>query len=286
MRCQGREFSEGDIAEIREKIERSPGFTRSALSKWFCELRDWRQHNGKLKDTSCRKAFLQLHRAELIQLPPPKWKATNQKPKIQLSLFSLPKPEISPKAGDLELTFRIVHGQGADSRLWVEFIERYHYLGYMPSPGATLRYFIEAGGEPLALLGFGASAWKTAPRDEYIGWSHEQRKRNLNLIVNNSRFLILPWVRSRNLASRILSMAARRIQDDWQEYYSYRPVLLETFVEKQRFTGTCYKASNWKCVGETKGRGKLDRHNKCAVPVKTIWLYPLEKSFRTALGAT
>ncbi len=135
----------------------------------------------------------------------------------------------------------------------------------------------------LALLGFGAAAWTTAPRDEYIGWDAETRKRNLHLIINNARFLILPWVHSKNLGSKILSMASKRICEDWVARYNYEPVLLETFVEKERFQGTCYKAANWICVGDTQGRGKLDVHNEYKLPVKGIYLYPLRKDFRKRL---
>jgi hypothetical protein len=171
----------------------------------------------------------------------------------------------------------------ADSALWNEYIDRYHYLGYTPLPGAQLRYFVKSGTQILALLGFGAAAWKTAPRDSYIDWDAGTRKRNLHLIVNNARFLILPWVRSRNLASKILSMVSRRIVADWQQKYNYEPVLLETFVEKARFQGTCYKAANWIYVGDTQGRGKLDVHNEYKLPVKGIYLYPLRKDFRKRL---
>ncbi|MFP4028477.1 MAG: Druantia anti-phage system protein DruA, partial [Candidatus Brocadiia bacterium] len=173
------------------------------------------------------------------------------------------------------------------SGLWNELIERYHYLGYNPLPGAQMRYLVHSGAEHgqrlLAALGFGAAAWKVAPRDEYIGWTHSQRKANLPLITNNARFLILPWVRSHNLASRILSTVSKRLSSDWQERYGQKPVLLETFVEKQRFEGTCYKAANWVEVGETKGRGKLDSEHKNAVPIKKIFLYPLTQDFRQAL---
>jgi hypothetical protein len=171
-----------------------------------------------------------------------------------------------------------------DSSLWNELIERYHYLGYDPLPGAQMRYFVVAGGRMLAALGFGASAWKVAPRDRFIGWSHEQRSANLNLIVNNARFLILPWVRSPNLASRVLSAVARTLPRDWERRYGYCPVLLETFVE-ERFRGTCYRAANWICVGRTQGRGKLDRKHRAALPKKLIFLYPLRRDFRAALGA-
>jgi len=161
------------------------------------------------------------------------------------------------------------------SALWNEYIERYHYLEYTPLPGAQLRYFITAGEQIVALTGFGAAAWQTAPRDQFIGWNHDQRKRNLPLIVNNARFLILPWIQSKNLASKILSLMARHLPDDWENRYNIRPVLLESFVQKDRFTGTCYKAANWQNVGETKGRGKLGQRGKISVPIKDIWVFPL-----------
>jgi len=170
-----------------------------------------------------------------------------------------------------------------DSHLWNEYVERYHYLGYEPLPGAQLRYFARAGGRILALLGFGAAAWKTAPRDRFIGWNVEQRRSRLHLIVNNARFLILPWVRSRNLASRLLAMAARRLADDWQHGYGYRPVLVETFVETPRFSGTCYKAANWIYLGQTQGRGKLDVDRTARLPKKSVWAYPLVPDFRRTL---
>ncbi|MDL1980692.1 MAG: DUF4338 domain-containing protein [Deltaproteobacteria bacterium] len=170
-----------------------------------------------------------------------------------------------------------------NSSLWNEYIERYHYLGYTPLPGAQLRYFITANGQILALTGFGAAVWQTSPRDKFIGWDHEQRKRNLHLIVNNARFLILPWVQSKNLASKILALNARQLPYDWEEKYNIKPVLMESFVEKNRFAGTCYKAANWCNVGQTKGRGKLGPPGKISVPIKDVWLYPLNKNFRTLL---
>ena len=150
-------------------------------------------------------------------------------------------------------------------------------------PGAQLRYFIYAGDKMVALTGFGAAAWQTAPRDLLIGWNHEQRKKNLHLIINNARFLIFPWIKSKNLASKILSTTARLLPDDWKQKYNIRPVLLETFVEKKRFTGTCYKAANWQLCGQTKGRGKLGPAGKLSVPIKDVWVYPLDKKFRNIL---
>ncbi len=168
--------------------------------------------------------------------------------------------------------------------MWLnEYIHRYHYLGHKPLPGAQLRYFVTIEEQIVAALGFSAAAWQTAPRDQYIGWNHEQRERNLPLIVNNARFLIMPWVHSKNLASTILSRVVRRLPDDWEFRYKIRPVLLETFVDSERFAGTCYKAANWTYVGKTKGRGKMGPSGKQSVPIKDIWLHPLSRHFRSRL---
>ena len=203
-----------------------------------------------------------------------------------------PSPDHGPGGAldDLRLEVVTLPDQSA---LWREYIQRYHYLGYSPLPGAQLRYMALSGGQvpgsspgqALALLGFGAAAWKTAPRDRFIGWNDRQRQERLPLIVNNARFLILPWVNSKNLASKLLAMVAKRLPQDWTTRYGYRPVLLETFVESPRFRGTCYKAANWIYVGQTKGRGKLDVHNTASLPQKAIWLYPLTPAFRQTLCA-
>ena len=150
-------------------------------------------------------------------------------------------------------------------------------------PSEAKHYFVRSVGQIVALLGFGAAAWQTAPRDRFIGWTHEQRKANLHLVVNNARFLILPWVRSHNLASMILAKAAKTLPDHWQSAYNVRPVLLETFVEKPRFQGTCYRAANWIYLGQTKGRGKLGPRGKQSVPIKDILVYPLDRGFKTQL---
>jgi hypothetical protein len=180
-------------------------------------------------------------------------------------------------------TVRLELVERRGSGLWNELIDRYHYLGYKPLPGAQLRYFAYAGERLVAVLGFGAAAWQTAPRDAWIGWSSEQRQRNLGAVVNNARFLILPWIRVPHLASKLLALAARTLPQHWQARYGYRPLLLETFVEAARFSGTCYQAANWVCVGETQGRGKLGDHRLGQVPVKTVWLYPLVADCRARL---
>ena len=171
------------------------------------------------------------------------------------------------------------------SRLWNEFVERHHYLGYKPLPGAQLRYFVHAAdGLPLALLGFGAAAWKTAPRDRFVGWDPATRERNLPLVVNHARFLILPWIRLPSLASHLLACVERQLPHDWQRRYGLRPVLLETFCETPRFHGTCYRAANWIPLGQTQGRGKLDSRHQYAKPVKNIFVKPLCPDWRQILN--
>ena len=170
-----------------------------------------------------------------------------------------------------------------EAQLWREYVDRYHYLGYTPLPGAQMRYLVTSQRRVLAVVGFGASAWKAAPRDRFIGWSVAQREARLQLVVNNARFLILPWVQVRNLASTVLARSSRRLPDDWQARYGYRPLLLETFVQSDRFAGTSCRAANWTHVGQTQGRGKLDVHRTHALPRKDIWLYPLRRDFRRRL---
>jgi len=269
MEYCGREFTACEIGLIRDLIEK--GMNRTCLSRAFCEKIGWRKADGGLKEMSCRVALLRMERDGHILLPPPQRPANNhlKKPKG----MALPLPEVRTVGTlDVELADR------STSALWNAYIETYHYLGYAPLPGAQLRYLVKSEGQVLALLGFSAAAWKCAPRDDYIGWDGQTRKKNLPLVVNNSRFLIL--ARHPNLASRILSRLAKRIASDWRTRYGYGPVLLETFVDKERFTGCCYKASNWVCVGETKGRGKLDIRHEHRLPVKSVWLYPLDRDFK------
>jgi len=233
---------------------------------------------------SCRVALLRMQADGLLTLPAPKRKNGNglgYRRRTAAAEFGLPVCTAAGELHDLRLGLVI---DRVDSHLWNEYIDRYHYLGYQPLPGAQLRYFAHAHGQNLALLGFGAAAWTTAPRDRFIGWTPKQRMARLHLVANHARFLILPWVTSRNLASRLLAMAARQLPGDWYSRYGYRPVLLETFVEKERFRGTCYKAANWAYLGETRGRGKLGDHT-AAGPIKTVWAFPLVESFRECLTA-
>jgi hypothetical protein len=285
MKYCGREFTDTELAEIRRLLVEDPKTTRWALSRLLCETLGWRKPDGGLKDMSCRVALLRMQEHGLLLLPPPCRKNGNGKRHVRRTPHAEPQPLLCTPVGDLrDLRLEIVAGK-RDSLLWNEYVDRYHYLGYQPLPGAQMRYFARAEGRILALLGFGAAAWKTAPRDDFIGWNRVQRESRLHLIVNNARFLILPWVASKHLASKLLGRAARRLPADWLSRYGYRPVLLETFVDKRRFSGTCYKAANWLRLGDTQGRGKLDTAHAHALPVKSVWVLPLTPRFRDALTA-
>ena len=278
----GRDFSNQELALIRQLIFENPFASRAVLSRLTCQALDWYKIDGGLKEMSCRVAMLRMQDDGLIKLPAARhrYRPANN---VQLTSATAPKPKINMPVHTLPcVQLRIVRGR-QQSRLWNEYVHRYHYLGYKPLPGAQLRYFVICENNIIALLGFGASAWQCAPRDKYIGWSHDQRKKNLQYIVNNARFLILPWVKCKNLASKILSLTSHRLSRDWQDHYGYQPVLLETFVERDRFAGTCYKAANWVLVGQTKGRGKLGPAGKISAPIKDLWLYPLERNFRYIL---
>lgn len=279
----GRVFTPEEFGRIRQWIETEPRPNRAALSRLVSRELEWLRPDGRPKDMACRVAMLRMHRDGIIVLPLPEKGNSNGRIRPKFTSASDPRPALTLAAGALgELEFRRVTSR-EDSSLWNELIERYHYIGYKPLPGAQIRYLVFAGHHLLAALGFGAAAWKVAPRDQFIGWTPQERVRNLHLVINNARFLILPWITSRNLASRILGGVAKRLGPDWQARYGYRPVLLETFVDRARFRGTCYRAANWVCVGPTQGRGKLDRLRQHPLPVKDIFLYPLDKHFRREL---
>jgi hypothetical protein len=277
----GRNFSEEELVLIRTLITEDPKRTRADLSRLACQALHWLKPDGGLKQMSCRVAMLRMQEDGLIQLPPPR--CPRPKANIRIGAETAPSDQIDLPVHALpDLQLRLV-GTQTDSRLWNQYIHRYHYLGFKTLPGAQLRYWVTAGDRLVALLGFGAAAWQCAPRDQFIGWTHQQRQKNLHLVVNNARFLILPWIRSDNLASKVLGLASRQLPEDWQHRYGFRPLLLETFVEKDRFTGTCYRAANWHHVGQTTGRGKLGPSGKQSVPIKDVWLYPLGKIFKYAM---
>ena len=281
-RYSGRVFGPQEIEQVRDIIRNHPKSSRQQLSYRVCEAFDWRKADGSLKDMSCRVALLRMHREGLIELPAPQHKVNPCRSFARRTQQAEPWGLLEASVHELEgLRLEVVDRKS--SALWNETIDRYHYLGYKPLPGAQLRYFAYAGDRLVGVLGFGAAAWKTGPRDQWIGWNAEQRQRNLALIINNARFLIPPWIRVKGLASKLLAIAARRLAADWAGRYGYRPVLLETFVEAERFAGTCYRAANWTCVGHTQGRGKLGDHRLGQVPIKTVWVYPLARDFREQL---
>jgi len=304
----GRDFSEEEMDGIRRLIAADPPLHRAALSRRLCEQLRWVRPDGALKQMSCRVAMLRMEHDGLIRLPPPLTKNHNGRIKPQPTPAGDPREPIQLPLAELGQIVLCPVRSPNDSSLWNELIERYHYLRYTPLPGAQIRYLVwtdsarltsvhsvplrspqaPRANEPqlLAALGFGAAAWTIAPRDRFIGWTAQERKRNLNLVVNNARFLILPWVQVPNLASHILARAATQLPLDWKHRYGFEPVLLETFVDKERFRGTCYRAANWHHVGQTQGRGKLNKTQLRLLPIKDIFLYPLTPRFRHALHQT
>ncbi|MHB1700342.1 MAG: Druantia anti-phage system protein DruA [Acidobacteriaceae bacterium] len=280
----GRVFSQEELDAITGLIAQNPQLKRAPLSRRVCEMLDWRRPDGRLSDMSCRVAMLRMQADGWITLPPSQMPHPRRRAQFDPTPATDAQGAIDMPVHALDaLRLEVVAGVGAASRLWNEYVARYHYLGYTPMSGSQIRYNVYAGDRLVALLGFGASAWKLADRERFIGWNHEQRQNNLQRVVNNTRFLILPWVQSKGLASKILALAVRRLPKDWQQRYGYQPVLLETFVESPRHKGTCYKAANWILVGKTAGRGKKSLSHHQALPIKDIWLYPLRPDYAAIL---
>lgn len=280
---RGRNFSLDDLQLIRDVIN-SPCFNnRAAISRELCRQLNWYTPKGHLKDAACRYVLIKLHQNNLITLPAPR-RNPFEKKKIKFTAHTEPQLPITENAGNLKpLQFELVTNI-KKMQLWKEYIERYHYLGYKVIVGPQIKYFITCDEGLLGCIAFGGAAWSVKPRDKWIGWINAQRKQNLNLIINNVRFLIFPWIHSKNLASMILSQVSKIAPRDWQKQYGYRPVLMETFVDKQRFDGASYKAANWIYVGDTQGRGKMDRLNQYPNSIKKILLYPLCKNVKCILG--
>ena len=277
VRYCGRLFSEQELQLIRTIIAEDPSRHRFALSQVVCERLHWRRANGQLKDMSCRVAMLRMHRDGLIPLPAPRRRHSNgtlhrrrtpqAEPELPIiaRVDALPALQVRPLADQRE------------AQLWREYVDRYHYLGYTPLPGAQMRYLVTSQRRVLAFVGFGASAWKAAPRDRFIGWSVAQREARLQLVVNNARFLILPWVQVRNLASTVLARSSRRLPDDWQARYGYRP----------RWRPSCSPTASpvpatAPPTGPTSVRPKAAANSTCIVPTRC----PGKTSGSTRSGAT
>ncbi len=283
----GNIVSQDQLADIKRIVTTFPNLSRTELANTICELFSWKRPTGKLKTIECRQFLERLEARGTIQLPACQLQyARRTNIKIIWTDNSNKREILSKNIGELTPVFLTKVNAPYQRQLWYEYVDRYHYLGYRPPFGANLRYFIHSGNHPdrLGCLQFSSPAWRMAPRDKWIGWSDEGRKRNLQKIVNNSRFLLFPWVQVKNLASSVLAAATKKVPGDWFECYGYQPVLMETLVDQNQFKGTCYKAANWIYVGQTTGRGRMDRQNKRkGVAVKNIYVYPLSKKFRQEL---
>lgn len=284
----GQIVSKEQIKEIIELIGTFSNLSRTELASTVCELFSWKRPTGKLKTVECRQFLEHLDEKQIIKLPPSREKHAHRgAAKVHRTEKSDMRACISAKLHELRPIFLTRVEEQEQRQLWYEYVDRYHYLGYQVPFGAQLRYFIKSGAanEILGCFQFSSPAWKIAPRDRWIGWSDAQRKVNLQKIINNSRFLIFPWVEVKNLASSVLALAVKTVPDDWQRCYGYRPVLMETLVDQKRFKGTCYKAANWLHLGKTTGRGRMDRYNtQQGVSVKEIYVYPLTCRFHQELA--
>jgi len=285
IRYRGKNYTFREINEIREILIAYRDRSRRFISQEICRRWEWRQPNGVLKDMICRGLLLQLEVQGFIELPPRKKNPLNPLTRHQ-------KPQIvevdqGPRVGklsDLRPIELVVVRRSPLERLYRSLIEEHHYLGYRRPVGEHLEYLAISQGQPVACLGWSSAPRHIGCRDRYVGWGQEQRKKHLCRIVINTRFLILPWVRVPHLASHLLGLSARRISQDWEKMYHHEVVWLETFVDPERgFGGTCYKAANWVCLGQTTGRGKDDHTNKANRSLKRVFGYPLRKDFRQVL---
>lgn len=280
---RGRRIADNDVAFVRSIIERHFTKGRTFISKELCRLWSWRQPNGNLKQMAASELLLRLERRGLVKLPPRKTCKSGRRRKRPIPIPPhLKKPIIAPLSHLSPIEIKMVRATQWET-LYKGLIEAYHYLGYCQTVGEHLKYIVFYNDRPLACIGWGQAAYKVACRDNFIGWKSSHRDRNIFLIAQNVRFLILPWVKVPYLASHILGRMAKMVPRDWQRLYNHPLVLLETFVDTLRFKGTCYKASNWIQVGLTKGRGKWDTHNQYPTSIKAVFLYPLGKDFREVL---
>jgi Domain of unknown function (DUF4338) len=280
----GRTFVSSELELMRQIASEYAVLGVTEIARTICELLEWTRPNGRLKNHECRQLLERLQAEDFLLLPAVR-KLGGRGPRRTLESASCAESTpVACTAGECEpLELALVEGP-AESRRWREQMERYHYLGCRVPFGANLRYWVRTQDRELAGLLWTSPAWKMQARDEWIGWSDEQRRGNLPRIVNNGRFLILPWVHVKGLASKILALSARHMPRDWERHYGHRPLLLETLVDASRFRGTCYRAANWLPVGQTAGRGRMDREHKAhGRAIKDIYLYPLVRDVRQQL---
>lgn len=287
LMVQGRQLETSDIFRIRQLMAENPSWSRRRLSEVIAQEWDWRNGSGRFKDMAARTMLLKLEALGLIQLPP-----RRRMPPNRMAAGRIPRQNWDQSAvtGALRqlgpITIQEVSNDAAERKRFAAALAEFHYLGYRGTVGENVQYVVaDATGRLLACLLFGSAAWKCKSRDEFIGWSIEQRQRRLNCITNNTRFLILPFVRVPHLASWVLGQALRRLSQDWKRKYGHPILLVETFVERDRFAGTSYKAANWIRVGSTTGRSRQDRSHTLKVPVKDVYVYPLHRRFQKELSA-
>jgi hypothetical protein len=284
---QGRRIEPEQLNQVRELVATHPQWSRYRLSRELCALWDWRTPTGQWKDMAARTLLLKLDRRGWVRLPERRGVSPNRH---RLVAPAGQQGERTPITGSLSGLGRVelteVSSLSSGRAEVRGFLAQFHYLGWRMPVGENLQYLARSGaGELLAVLVFGAAAWKCAVRDQWIGWTLEQRQARLGALANHQRFLIAPWVRVRYLASHLLGAVAQRIAADWQRKYGHPVVLLETFVERDRFAGTCYRAANWQGLGSTQGRSRQDRDRQLRVPVKEVYAYPLQPDWREVLTA-
>lgn len=278
-----RTIYKADLDLIQATINKHWDKGRTQISKILCQQWDWYQPNGRLKDMACREILLILYRKDLINLPPGKHDGRNLKRNRSIPIIGINQSPLKGKPSTLPpVKLKSVRNTSFEP-LYNSLIQQHHYLGYRQIVGNHLKYIAFIDDRPVACLGWGSAAWSVNSRDSFIGWDKPTKEKNLQLVVNNTRFLILPWVSVKYLASKILALNAKRLCDDWLRIYNHPLYLLETFVEKNRFKGTCYKAANWTWVGQTKGSAKRGHDHMYHGNIKDVYLYPLRKDFREKL---
>ncbi len=280
----GRTFPGGELELMRQIAREFSGLGVTEMARTICELLEWTRPSGGLKNHECRQLLERLQAEGLLKLPDLRKRGGRGPRRADRSECGGELAPIACSASECEPLDLALVNVSAESRRWRQQVERHHYLGCRVPFGAHLRYWARTQDRELACLLWTSPAWKMQARDEWIGWSDAQRRDNLQRIVSNGRFLMLPWVRVKGLASKILALAARQIPRDWESHYGYRPLLLETLVDGSRFRGTCYRAANWIHVGQTTGRGRMDReHNAHGQAIKDIYVYPLVRDARQQL---
>jgi len=286
MVIQGRELLAEDIGLIRGLLREHPGWNRTRLSQELCRRWEWRNARGRIKDMAARTLLLKLERAGLIELPKRRGPSQNGRRNQHIAFVDHATEPICSGLRDLRpLGVSVVEPGSEDLRLFNCLLSLYHYLGHRNTVGENIRYLArDRTGRPVGCALFGSAAWKCAPRDAFLGWERRTRETNLGFLTNNTRFLVLPWVEVPHLASHLLGCLARRIRADWQDKYGHPIYALETFVDRSRFRGTCYRAANWVRVGQTTGRTRNDREHCIWAPIKNVYLYPLVRDFRRELG--